>query len=272
MLINNHTDANKGKIKGYLYVEYIFGFCKAFKKVTKNLVFHLMLKTADLQDIIYTSMDDDINVTINILYLYLPNLIPSVETQLMFNEATQNIYRISYEECYTERRLITDMIAQVDLGSAHQVNSPKYMICAHQTKDRLNTSVKKINIAVFDNLDLRKFYDEIDGQRYPRDSISKNNTENDYKDQYRELKLFFCEKSGEAILNPLITYPDMKPNYSVGIIDLKYQPDQLTSKRIQLFHKYGTDRDKARLFLMLIRRTEIEIISDGNKLIEVKVI
>ena len=51
-----------------------------------------MFKTADLQDVIYTSMADDINVTFNNLYLYIPNLIPSVETQLMFNEATQNNY------------------------------------------------------------------------------------------------------------------------------------------------------------------------------------
>ena len=39
MLIGNHTDANKGKIKGYLYLEDIFGFCKTFKKVTKTLAF-----------------------------------------------------------------------------------------------------------------------------------------------------------------------------------------------------------------------------------------
>ena len=90
MLIDNHTDASKGKIKGYLYLEDIFGFCKTFKKVTKNSGFHLLFKTANLQDIIYTSMADDINVTINSLYLYIPNLISSVETQLMFNEATQN--------------------------------------------------------------------------------------------------------------------------------------------------------------------------------------
>ena len=44
MLLNNHTDANKGKIKGYLYLEDIFGFCKTFKKVTKNLGFHLQFK------------------------------------------------------------------------------------------------------------------------------------------------------------------------------------------------------------------------------------
>ena len=90
MLIDNHTDANKGKIEGSFYLEDIFGFCKIFRKVTKNLGFHLMLKTNDVRGIIYTSMADDINVTINSLYLYPPNLIPSVETHLMFNAATQN--------------------------------------------------------------------------------------------------------------------------------------------------------------------------------------
>ena len=130
MLINDHTDANRGKIKGYLYLEDIFGFCKTFKKVTKNLGFHLMLKTNDLQDIIYTSMVEDIKVTINNLYLYVPNLIPSVETQVLFNEATQNNYKISYDEYFTERRLISDMIVQVDIGSSQKVNSPKYLICA----------------------------------------------------------------------------------------------------------------------------------------------
>ena len=92
MLIDNHIDAHKGKIRGNLILEDIFGFFKTFKKVTKNLGFRLMFTTNDLQDIIYTSMADDINVTINSLYLYIPNLIPSVETQVMFNEATQNNY------------------------------------------------------------------------------------------------------------------------------------------------------------------------------------
>ena len=92
MLINIHTDANEGKIKGYLYLEDIFGFCKTLKMVTKNLGFHIMFKTNDLQKIIYSSMADDINVTINNLYLNVPNLIPNVETQVWFNEATQNNY------------------------------------------------------------------------------------------------------------------------------------------------------------------------------------
>ena len=106
-----------------------------------------------------------------ILCIFIPNLIPSVETQLMFNEATQNNYKIFYDEYYTERRLISDLIVQVDIGSAQQVNSPKYLIFAHQTQNKIGGHDKNNVIAIFDNLDLRKYYVEIDGQRYPRDRL-----------------------------------------------------------------------------------------------------
>ena len=48
-LINNHAvDANKGKIKGHMALEHIFGFCETFKKITKNLGFYLKFKMNDL--------------------------------------------------------------------------------------------------------------------------------------------------------------------------------------------------------------------------------
>ena len=162
MLINNHIDANRGKIKGYFYLEDIFGSCKSFIKVTKNLGYHLSFKTNDLQDIIYTSMTDNIDVTINNLYLCVPNLIPSVETQVMFNEATQNNYKISYDEWFTERGIISDTITQLDIESSQNVQSPKYLIGAHQRKD---VAISTKNVAIIDNLDLRKYYIEIDSQR-----------------------------------------------------------------------------------------------------------
>ena len=66
----------------------------------------------------------------------------------------------------------------------------------------------------------------------------------------------------------------MKSKYPIEIIDLRYQPDHITPKKIQLFQEYGgeDDPDNARLFLILIRRREIELISDGNKLIEINII
>ena len=38
-LINNHTDPNKGKIKSYLHLEDIFGFCKILKRWLKIWAF-----------------------------------------------------------------------------------------------------------------------------------------------------------------------------------------------------------------------------------------
>ena len=169
-----------------------------------------MLKTASLQDSIYTSMTDDINATINNLYLYIPKLIPSVETHIIFKEATQNNYKISFDEWYTERRLKSDLLVQQKMGSAQQVNSLKSLISIDQTRLRINTLNKNINIAIFDNLDLRKYYVEIDGQRYPRDGVSINYTLNENIDQYGDLNLFFHEYIGDTLLNPLRSYPDMK--------------------------------------------------------------
>ena len=217
-------------------------------------------------------MADDINVTINNLYLYVPNLIPSVETQVMFNEATQNNYKIFYDEWFTERRIISDQITQLDIGSSQNVQSPKYLIGSHQTRARADTVNKNNNIAIFDHLNLKNYYVEIDGIRYPRDSVSLNYEQNDYIEQYKDLKLFFREYIGEELMSPFISYPDMKTKYPVEVIDLRHQPDHITPKKIQLFMEYNADPENARFYLILIRRREIELISDGNKLIEVKVI
>ena len=141
------------------------GFCKKLKRATKTLGFHLMLKIANLQDIIYTSMADDIKINFEKLYHYKSNSIPSVETQLMFNEATQKNYRTSYDEYYTETRIISHMIVQVDICSAQQVSSPEYLTCAHQAQNRIDGPNKINNIAIIDNLDLRRYYVEIDGPR-----------------------------------------------------------------------------------------------------------
>ena len=108
----------------------------------------------------------------------------------MFNEATQNIYRISYDEWHTQRRVMKDMIDQHDIGSAQKVNSPKHLIRAHQTKDRNETPNENDNLAILHNLDLRKTFLEIDSQRYKRDSSSLNYEENDYIEQYKDLKPF----------------------------------------------------------------------------------
>ena len=143
---------------------------------------------------------------------------------------------------------------------------------AHQTRDRIDTYISTKNVSIFDNIDLRKYYIEIDGQRYPQDSSLMNYEQNDYIEQYKDLKLYFRENIGEQLMSPFISYPDMKTKYPIEIIDLRHQSDHITPKKIQLFLECGGDPANSSFFLILIRRREIELISDGNKIIEVKVI
>ena len=272
ILINNHAEANKGKIKGQLPLEHIFGFCKTFKKITKNLGFHLTFKMNDLQHIIFTTVANDINVTINSLYLYVPILIPNTQTQVMFNESIMNNYTITFDSWYTERKISNDgRELQVDIGSAQNINSPKYLISAFQTSAR-TTPNKAGNPAIFDYNNVTKYFVEIDRVRYPKDGVLTNFEENSYLDQYRDLKLFYKEYVGEELLQPYITYPDMKYLYPIQITDLRHQVDHITPKKIQLFEEFNKDPDNERLFITLIRHRQVEMISDGKKIIEVKVI
>ena len=273
ILINNHAvEVNKGRIKRQLALENIFGFCKTFKKITKNLGFHLKFKMNDLQDIIFTTIADDINVTINSLHLFVPKLIPSTNTQVMFNEAIMNNYSITFDSWYTERKISNDgRELQIDIGSAQHINSPEYLISAFQTADR-TTPNKNSNPAIFDNNNVTKYFVEIDGVRYPKDGVLINFEENSYLDQCRDLKLFYKEYVGEQLLQPYITYPDMKYLYPIQITDLRFQVEHITPKKIQLFQEFSEDPANERLFIILVRHRQIEMISDGNKIIEVKVI
>ena len=119
----------------------------------------------------------------------------------MFSEATQNNYKISIDDWFTERRVISDQITQLDIGSSQNVQSPKYLIGAHQTKDRIDAPISTKNVAIFDNLDLRKYYIEIDGMRYPTDSFLMTYEQNDYIEQYKDLKLFLKEYIGEELMS-----------------------------------------------------------------------
>ena len=190
----------------------------------------------------------------------------------MFNESIQNNYRIFFDDWFTERRVVSDKITQMDIGSAQSVNSPKYLITADQTAAKLNVPNKGIIISTFDNLNVRKYFVEIDSIRYPRDGVLINYPENDYIDQYKDLKLFYKEYVGEELLNPFVSYTDMKDKYPIQVIDSRFQADHITPKKIQLFEEYRADPANARLYVILIRRLEIELISNGNKLMEVKVI
>ena len=199
-LIDNHTEPNNGFLVGHLPLEYIFGFCKSFKKITKGLGFELDLRTSNRkQDILNTTLgDNDVNITINSNNLFVPQIKPSPESQVYFIEAISKTFTLSYESWTTDRKPVnTAREFQVDISSASNINSPLYLIAAHQKTQRPdpanpanNLSNNRFNNSIFDDVVVRQYYSEIDGVRYPKNPVMVNFAENNYLEQYRDLKLF----------------------------------------------------------------------------------
>ena len=182
MLIDSHTnDDNNGKIGANLPLEHIFGFCKTFKKITKGLGFELQLKTSnEKRNIIFTSLgfgENDINITISSIYLYIPSLVPSAEQQHLFNEAIRENFTLFFDAWVTDRQPVnTGNEYQLDIGSASNINTPLYLIVAHQKTQRGDVvrPPNQYNNAVFDHANVTRYFVEIDGVRYHKDPIETN--------------------------------------------------------------------------------------------------
>ena len=282
VLINNHTEDNRGIIRGHLPLEYIFGFCKSFLKITKGLGFQLDLRTSNRKrDILYTTLgDNDANVTVIIISLFVPQIIPSPATQVYFKEAIFKSFTLPYKSWTTDGKPVdTAEEFQLDISSASNINSSLYLVAAHQHTQRLDPPNSAINLsknryknAILHPVKVGKYYAEIDGVRYPKNPIMVVYDEDIYLDQYRDLKLFYKEYVGEQLLSPNITYDKMKTCYSVLIIGLPFQVDHILPKKNRFFREYDGIPGNTILYVILIKHREIKMISDGTKIISVEVI
>ena len=114
---------------------------------------------------------------------------------------------------------------------------------------------------------------DFDAVRYRSDGVSIDYELNYYVDQHRDL-IFFCGGHvGEELPNSIIIYTKRKNNYPIQVIDLRFQVDYINKiKKIQLHQEYRVTTINARLFMILIRKRDFKMISDGNKINEVTAI
>ena len=133
---------------------------KSFRKITKGVGFELDHKTSNRKQVIlYTTLgDNDVNVTINCINNYIPSLFRNTETQVFFNKAIRKPFTLSNESWTTHRKPNdTAREFQIDINSASNINSPFYLIAAHQIrkhKDRILLTQTKI----FQTIDSKILY------------------------------------------------------------------------------------------------------------------
>ena len=210
-----------------------------------------------MQEIIYTTLPQAaiIKGSFHIIHLFAPNFIPSPDTSV-FQRIYKNSFTLSFDSWTTDEKVVRTSEYQLEIGSAVKVNSPKHLIAALQTAARSGFTNKAINVSVFNHVDVRKIFVEMDGTR---DSVDVNYATNDHPDQYRDLK--YEEYAKEPLLKPFIKHTDLKQFYPIQVIDLRFQVDHANPKKLQLFEEYRGNPDnahtEARLFTWLIRCREL---------------
>ena len=146
---------------------------------------------ADLQDPIYTTIADNVSITIDSLYLCTPTFIADAETQVVPYQSTKKNFALSFDSQITQRKLKNfGLEFQSDTGSAHNNESPKFLLAAHQTEARAGSEKKANFNAIFDKVYVKKHFLEIDGIRYLKDFIDVEQVKEDYLNQYWDPKLF----------------------------------------------------------------------------------
>ena len=212
--------------------------------------------------------------------MFIPQIIPSPETQYIFIEAISKTFSLSNESWTTDRKPVDTAIEfQIDISSASNIISPLCLIAADQKTQRPdpanptdNFSNNRFDNAIFDHVEVRKCVSEIDGVRCPKKPVMVNFVENNYLDQYRGLKIFYKEYVGDQLLSPIISHDKMKNYYPIQKIELRFQVDHILPKKIRFFEEYDDNPTNANLYVILIKHRESKIISDGNKIISVEVV
>ena len=82
--------------------------------------------------------------------------------------------------------------------------------------------------------------------------------------------MFYKEYVDEEFLQSYISSPEMKNLYPIQITDLRHQFDHFTPEKNQLFEEFEDDHNMKRLLIILVRHRQVEMISDGKKLLKLE--
>ena len=190
----------------------------------------------------------------------------------MLNDSIKNNFTLPFDFCFSDRKHIdSELNCQDHIGSAQNVNSPKYLIVTQQKAARIEDPNKGDNFAVFDKLNVGKNFVKFDEVRFLRILLLLIMVNMTIRIKIEIPICFYKEYIGGEQFSHFITYLDVTKLYSTQVILLRFQIDHINLKEKQKFEENGGATDIDRLFMTLIRHSEIKMVSDGNKVTEIQV-
>ena len=137
--------------------------------------FELQLNTSNEKQIKnYTILrGNDVIVTVSSLYLYIPGLVSSPEQQQSFNKTNKSSFTVSFGSWLIDRKPVNSIGYRLGVRSASKINVSLNLMAVHQKTqhDKPPRPPNHFNEAVFDIVDVKRYFVEFEGIRYPKEPI-----------------------------------------------------------------------------------------------------
>ena len=268
----------KNKFSCIVPLDHIFSFCKTYQKIMYGVRHSLILRRNHNNDVIYKSdvltdggedLVEDGKVSISKLSWFMPNVTISDEYKIRLYENIKNKINIPIRflsrqcERYTLSKNTTELDWRLTIASGSE--RARYVFLVFQD-DRLDNQKK--NTAVFDHINLRNVYCQLNSERYPEYDLAIDFDNHMYVRPYKMLTDYISDVLGKE--NSSIGLMEFANTYPILVFDLSHQSERLKNTpvdiRIRGSFSKNISNDNVEAYAIILSDRFINLQSDGNQM------
>ena len=275
-LTNNKTQ--KGKYHVRIYLKDDFSFAEYQEKGTYGLGYKLTL-TRNTDNAVLNKANGINNgkIRINALEWYVPHYTPSIQQQsiLSIQILNKTLTQIQYpERSVFMKEVNTQNFWTFELGTQEGINIPTWIFVAFQQNDRQHD--QNLNNDTFVRLPVISAQVVIGTERYPDSAILLNYDDDDYSQEYGQIKEAFKALTKDDILLPYISEDDFRSSneannigYNIYVFDIRYQKNFENAQPVKIEFKFSENIAAGIYgYALVLTNRLVSITSDGQRMFD----
>ena len=269
----NHisTAAAVGSFAFKIPLEFIFNFCRQYKKIIYGCKHSIIfLRQTDAQAIIrHVDVAHAGKVNVTKIQWHVPVVNTNLEEREILNSYIKN--KISFPLAFMNKKSENIIVPQATefawrLSIASGIEKPRYIVVGFQSPA---ANAAETNYAVFNaNVQVVNAYVELNSERYPSNDYITNFGHNQYVQFYNSFEEFKKSYTGDDDEHDCVTYQSFKKLFRLYVFDVSKQSERLknTVVDIRLTFKFGANAPANTSAYAVVYHDRIwSIESDGSK-------
>lgn len=240
------TAATRGSFAFKIPLEFIFNFCKQYRKIIYGCKHSIIFpRQNDTQAIIRNAAVANAGrVNLTKMQWHVPIVSVCLEEKEILNNYIKN--KVSFPLAFMNKKSENIIVPQATefawrLSIASGIEKPRYIVVGFQTP---SANVAETNYSVFNaNVQVINAYVELNAERFPSNDYITNYDNNQYAQFYNSFKEFKKSYSGDEDEHDCVSYQAYKKLFRLYVFDVSKQSERLknTVVDIRITFKFGAN-------------------------------